>query len=70
MRTALKMAEFPTTTEAANACFDHDIWSIAGAPTRIRGDWHSGKIAVADLAMLKCLDILLFDHVLSGLLLM
>jgi alpha-D-ribose 1-methylphosphonate 5-triphosphate diphosphatase len=38
-------AEFPTTVEAAQACRDHGIKVMMGAPNLIRGGSHSGNVA-------------------------
>lgn len=64
----VRMAEFPTTVEAANACHTHGIATIMGAPNLIRGGSHSGNVAAAELAQLDRLDILSSDYVPSGLL--
>ncbi|QBX35289.1 alpha-D-ribose 1-methylphosphonate 5-triphosphate diphosphatase [Paracoccus liaowanqingii] len=61
-------AEFPTTVEAAQACRDHGIKVMMGAPNLIRGGSHSGNVAAADLARADLLDILSSDYVPSGLL--
>lgn len=57
------MAEFPTTMEAAQACHDHNILTIMGAPNLVRGGSHSGNIAAKDLAEADLLDILSSDYV-------
>jgi alpha-D-ribose 1-methylphosphonate 5-triphosphate diphosphatase len=61
-------AEFPTTVEAAEACHDHDIKVMMGAPNLIRGGSHSGNVAAAELARLGLLDIVSSDYVPSALL--
>ena len=61
-------AEFPTTREAAQACRDHGIAVMMGAPNVIRGGSHSGNVAAMDLAQADLLDILSSDYVPSGLL--
>lgn len=61
-------AEFPTTLEAADACRDHGIAVMMGAPNVIRGGSHSGNVAALDLAKADLLDILSSDYVPSGLL--
>ncbi|WP_309668110.1 alpha-D-ribose 1-methylphosphonate 5-triphosphate diphosphatase [Tabrizicola sp.] len=61
-------AEFPTTAEAAQACRDHGILVMMGAPNLIRGGSHSGNVAAADLAEADLLDILSSDYVPSSLL--
>ena len=62
------VAEFPTTSEAADACHASGIATIMGAPNLIRGGSHSGNVAAADLARIDRLDILSSDYVPSGLL--
>ena len=64
----VRLAEFPTTAEAAAACREHGIMVMMGAPNLIRGGSHSGNVAAADLARAGHLDILSSDYVPSGLL--
>ena len=64
----VQVAEFPTSTEAAQACHDVGIAVIMGAPNLIRGGSHSGNVAAADLAKAGLLDILSSDYVPSALL--
>lgn len=61
-------AEFPTTVEAAQACNDHGIKVMMGAPNLIRGGSHSGNVAARDLAEADLLDIVSSDYVPSSLL--
>lgn len=61
-------AEFPTTLEAAQACRDHGVAVMMGAPNIIRGGSHSGNVAAADLAEQGLLDIISSDYVPSALL--
>ena len=65
----IRLAEFPTTQEAAEACHDHGIAVMMGAPNLIRGGSHSGNVAARDLAQAGLLDILSSDYVPSALLL-
>ncbi|MEO1538889.1 MAG: alpha-D-ribose 1-methylphosphonate 5-triphosphate diphosphatase [Pseudomonadota bacterium] len=65
----VRIAEFPTTVEAAKACEDADIAVIMGAPNLVRGGSHSGNVAAEELARKDCLDILSSDYVPSALLL-
>ncbi|MBW4973474.1 alpha-D-ribose 1-methylphosphonate 5-triphosphate diphosphatase [Roseovarius mucosus] len=65
----IRLAEFPTTVEAASTCHAHDIAVIMGAPNLIRGGSHSGNVAAGELADLGFLDILSSDYVPSALLL-
>lgn len=62
------LAEFPTTREAAQACHDHGIAVMMGAPNLIRGGSHSGNVAAADLARAGLLDVVSSDYVPSSLL--
>ncbi|MGL4235563.1 alpha-D-ribose 1-methylphosphonate 5-triphosphate diphosphatase, partial [Tabrizicola sp.] len=61
-------AEFPTTTEAAQACHDAGIRVMMGAPNLIRGGSHSGNVAAKALADADLLDIVSSDYVPSSLL--
>ena len=65
----IRLAEFPTTVEAAKACHDHGIAVMMGAPNLIRGGSHSGNVAAEDLARADLLDIVSSDYVPSALLL-
>ncbi|CUH75847.1 Alpha-D-ribose 1-methylphosphonate 5-triphosphate diphosphatase [Tritonibacter multivorans] len=65
----IRLAEFPTTVEAAEACRAHDIKVMMGAPNLIRGGSHSGNVAAAELADLDLLDIVSSDYVPAALLL-
>ncbi|MFC7703562.1 alpha-D-ribose 1-methylphosphonate 5-triphosphate diphosphatase [Plastorhodobacter daqingensis] len=63
-----RLAEFPTTVEAARACHDHGIAVMMGAPNLIRGGSHSGNVAAHLLAEMDLLDILSSDYVPGALL--
>jgi alpha-D-ribose 1-methylphosphonate 5-triphosphate diphosphatase len=63
----IRLAEFPTTIEAASACRAAGIAVIMGAPNLIRGGSHSGNVAAAELARADLLDILSSDYVPAGL---
>ncbi|WP_424832730.1 alpha-D-ribose 1-methylphosphonate 5-triphosphate diphosphatase [Ruegeria sp.] len=65
----IRLAEFPTTVEAARACHDHGIKVMMGAPNVIRGGSHSGNVAARELAELEHLDIMSSDYVPAALLL-
>lgn len=65
----IRLAEFPTTVEAAEACHAHGIKVMMGAPNLIRGGSHSGNVAALDLAERGLLDVLSSDYVPSALLL-
>jgi alpha-D-ribose 1-methylphosphonate 5-triphosphate diphosphatase len=64
----IRLAEFPTTPEAAAACRAHGIAIMMGAPNLIRGGSHSGNVAAAELAGMDLLDIVSSDYVPSSLL--
>lgn len=63
------LAEFPTTVEAAEACRDHGIAIMMGAPNILRGESHSGNVSALDLAQRDLLDLVSSDYVPSALLL-
>jgi alpha-D-ribose 1-methylphosphonate 5-triphosphate diphosphatase len=67
-RHGAQFAEFPTTVDAAQACRDHGIAVMMGAPNLIRGGSHSGNVAAKALAEADLLDILSSDYVPSSLL--
>ncbi len=65
----IRLAEFPTSAEAAQACRAHGIAVMMGAPNLIRGGSHSGNVAAEELARLDLLDIVSSDYVPAALLL-
>ena len=67
-RHGIRLAEFPTTFEAARACRDNGIAVMMGAPNLIRGGSHSGNVAAADLAETGLMDIVSSDYVPAALL--
>ncbi|GAB1479059.1 alpha-D-ribose 1-methylphosphonate 5-triphosphate diphosphatase [Paracoccaceae bacterium] len=67
-RHGARVAEFPTTHEAARACRDKGIAVMMGAPNLIRGGSHSGNVAAQALAEAELLDIVSSDYVPSSLL--
>jgi len=64
----VRVAEFPTTLEAAAACQDHGIAVMMGAPNLVRGGSHSGNVAAIELARAGRLDIVSSDYVPASLL--
>ena len=64
----IRLAEFPTTMEAAAACHAQGIAVMMGAPNLIRGGSHSGNVAARELAEAGLLDILSSDYVPAALL--
>ncbi|MBF9030887.1 alpha-D-ribose 1-methylphosphonate 5-triphosphate diphosphatase [Rhodobacterales bacterium HKCCE3408] len=65
----IRLAEFPTTRAAAEACHANGIAVMMGAPNLVRGSSHSGNVAAAELAAAGLLDIMSSDYVPSALLL-
>jgi alpha-D-ribose 1-methylphosphonate 5-triphosphate diphosphatase len=63
----VRVAEFPTTVEAATACHERNIAVMMGAPNLIRGGSHSGNVAAQELAEKDLLDIVSSDYVPSAL---
>jgi alpha-D-ribose 1-methylphosphonate 5-triphosphate diphosphatase len=59
----VRIAEFPTTIEAARAARAAGQLVVMGAPNIVRGGSHSGNVAAADLLRLGLLDILSSDYV-------
>jgi alpha-D-ribose 1-methylphosphonate 5-triphosphate diphosphatase len=59
----VKLAEFPTSFEAAKASHEHGMSVLMGAPNVVRGKSHSGNIAARDLAAKGVLDVLSSDYV-------
>ena len=63
-----RLAEFPTTLEAAGLCDRHGIAVMMGAPNLMRGSSHSGNVSALDLVGPGLLHILSSDYVPSTLL--
>ena len=59
----IRIAEFPTSMEAAKASHEAGMSVLMGAPNIVRGKSHSGNIAARDLADAKVLDVLSSDYV-------
>ncbi|KQO77027.1 alpha-D-ribose 1-methylphosphonate 5-triphosphate diphosphatase [Rhizobium sp. Leaf262] len=59
----VKLAEFPTSVEAAQASHGAGMSVLMGAPNIVRGKSHSGNIAARDLAEIGVLDVLSSDYV-------
>jgi len=57
-----RIAEFPTTLEAARASRYRNMQVLMGAPNIVRGGSHSGNVAAAALAEQGLLDILSSDY--------
>ncbi|CCM73997.1 alpha-D-ribose 1-methylphosphonate 5-triphosphate diphosphatase [Rhizobium mesoamericanum] len=59
----VRLAEFPTSFDAAKASHEHGMSVLMGAPNIVRGRSHSGNIAARDLAERGVLDVLSSDYV-------
>lgn len=64
----IRLAEFPTSVDAARACRQHGIAVMMGAPNLVRGKSHSGNVSAMDLAGADLLDVVSSDYVPSALL--
>lgn len=59
----VRLAEFPTSHEAARASHQAGMSVLMGAPNIVRGKSHSGNITAKDLADHGILDVLSSDYV-------
>jgi alpha-D-ribose 1-methylphosphonate 5-triphosphate diphosphatase len=59
----VKLAEFPTSLEAAHASHEAGLSVLMGAPNIVRGKSHSGNISARELAGRGILDVLSSDYV-------
>lgn len=59
----VKLAEFPTSLEAAKASHETGMAVLMGAPNVVRGKSHSGNISARELADAGVLDVLSSDYV-------
>ncbi|MGS1096891.1 alpha-D-ribose 1-methylphosphonate 5-triphosphate diphosphatase (plasmid) [Aquamicrobium terrae] len=59
----VRLAEFPTSMEAATASHQADMAVLMGAPNIVRGKSHSGNISARTLADAGVLDVLSSDYV-------
>jgi alpha-D-ribose 1-methylphosphonate 5-triphosphate diphosphatase len=59
----VRLAEFPTSFDAAKASHEAGMSVLMGAPNVVRGKSHSGNIAARDLAERGVLDVLSSDYV-------
>lgn len=59
----VRLAEFPTSLEAAKASHEAGMSVLMGAPNVVRGGSHSGNVAALDLARAGCLDVLSSDYI-------
>jgi alpha-D-ribose 1-methylphosphonate 5-triphosphate diphosphatase len=58
-----RLAEFPTTVEAAQASRKTGMAVLMGAPNLVRGESHSGNVSARELARLGLVDILSSDYI-------
>ncbi|TCD13376.1 alpha-D-ribose 1-methylphosphonate 5-triphosphate diphosphatase [Oricola cellulosilytica] len=59
----VRLAEFPTSMEAAHASHAAGMSVLMGAPNIVRGMSHSGNISARDLVAARVLDVLSSDYV-------
>lgn len=59
----IRVAEFPTTIEAARASREAGMAVLMGAPNVVRGSSHSGNVSARALAEAGLLDILSSDYI-------
>ncbi|RCS22927.1 alpha-D-ribose 1-methylphosphonate 5-triphosphate diphosphatase [Phyllobacterium salinisoli] len=59
----VRVAEFPTSMEAAKASHQAGMAVLMGAPNVVRGKSHSGNISAKELASAGVLDVLSSDYV-------
>lgn len=59
----VRVAEFPTTVEAASASKEAGLGVLMGAPNVMRGGSHSGNVSARELAAGGMLDILSSDYI-------
>ncbi len=59
----VRVAEFPTSLQAARASHEAGMSVLMGAPNVVRGKSHSGNISARDLAAAGVLDVLSSDYV-------
>lgn len=59
----IRVAEFPTTLEAARASREQGLAVLMGGPNVVRGGSHSGNVSARDLAARGLLDIVSSDYI-------
>jgi alpha-D-ribose 1-methylphosphonate 5-triphosphate diphosphatase len=59
----VRVAEFPTTVEAARASHEAGMAVLMGSPNLVRGGSHSGNVSARKLAEAGLLDILSSDYI-------
>lgn len=63
-----KVAEFPTTIDAARRAREHGLAIVAGAPNVLRGQSHSGNVSAVELIERHLVDALASDYLPASLL--
>jgi alpha-D-ribose 1-methylphosphonate 5-triphosphate diphosphatase len=63
IKQGIRVAEFPTTQEAASASKAAGLGVLMGAPNVMRGGSHSGNVSARELAAQGLLDILSSDYI-------
>lgn len=63
-----KIAEFPTTLEAAKMAHSHGLQILMGAPNLVLGGSHSGNVSAMALVQHRLVDIISSDYVPQSLL--
>ena len=63
-----KIAEFPTTLDAAKEAHQHGLQILMGAPNLILGKSHSGNVSAMELVERDLVDIISSDYVPQSLL--
>ncbi|MES0883806.1 alpha-D-ribose 1-methylphosphonate 5-triphosphate diphosphatase [Roseibium sp. SCP14] len=63
-----RIAEFPTTVQAARASHEAGMAVLMGAPNVVRGGSHSGNVSARELAEAGYLDVLSSDYIPASLL--
>lgn len=58
-----RIAEFPTTIDAAKASHEVGMKVLMGAPNVVRGASHSGNVSARELAQAGILDVLSSDYI-------
>lgn len=67
-RLGMRIAEFPTTREAAARAQELGLATVLGAPNVVRGESHSGNVSALALAAEGLVDILSSDYMPASLL--
>ncbi len=67
-RLGMRIAEFPTTREAARRARELDLAIVMGAPNVVRGESHSGNVSALEMAGQDLIDILSSDYMPASLL--